>query len=148
MSVIHLLRHSVGGVASIYDLADLNTAYSDLGAATQTYAVQMVFRTAGHIDVLKDVTPDFFNEQDPYTHDTAECWTRVLFVSGQNIITGPALGSWHQNSTIRIWTYRYTTGGGPDEKTGVYSFTLSSDSSGSPIEFGPKNISFNVGELF
>ena len=148
MSLILLQRVLGSAVTPLYDLADLATTYTDKGAATQTYGVLMTFQTDKTIDVFRDVAADLLDEQDPYTHDVAKCWVRALFVSGDDIIVGPTLGSWHACTSQRQWTYRHDTGGGEDIRTGTYSFTLSSDSSGSPIEEGPKNITFDVGELF
>ena len=140
--------YGVAAVAPIYDLANLATSYTDTAAPTQTYGVLMTFQTDATIDVFRDVAANLLDEQDPYTHNVSACWVRCLFVSGNDIISGPTLGSWHLCTVQRQWTYRHTTGGGPDTRAGTYSWTLSSDSSGSPIEEGPKNILLTVGELF
>lgn len=131
----------------IYDLSSLGTAYEDTGFTAQTYHVQTVFRTAGDIDILRLIGSDSLNVQDPYTSKTDKCWVRCRYVSGNAIITGPTLNTWVACSTERVWEYSYAGGGGADTRVGTYDFTLASDSGGTNIKAGPKNVTFTAGTI-
>lgn len=137
---------SRGGIA-IFDLSDLGS-YVDLGGTTQTYGVDIVFRTAGDVDVLRDIGADILNAQDPYASDPANCWVRCTFIAGNTMTGGNTLGVWHRCDVQRNFLMRHTTSGGSDEIQGNFDLELSSDASGSPITAQHLNFSVNVGELF
>jgi len=133
-----------------WDLSQLSSSYADESAATTTYGVEVIFRTDGTVDILRDVLTDLPDEQNPYVTPTSEAsntWVQCTYSSGNNSITGPALTTWHRLDTQRGWRYAYTSSGGSDFISGTYIWKISSDSSGSPVE-DTKTITLTAGELF
>ncbi len=138
-----------GGIA--WSLADLAASYEDSAGPTQTYGVDMVFRTDASVDVLRDIAADLNNEQDPYVDPTSQAsntWVRCHFISGTTMTSGDTLEVWHQLNVQRNFLLRYTSGGGADTVTGNFDFELSSDSSGSPIVAQALSVAITAGELF
>jgi len=133
-----------------WDLSQLSSSYFDGSAATTTYAIEVIFRTDGTVDILRDVLTDLPEEQNPYVTpvtEAANTWVQCTYSSGTNSITGPTLSSWHRLDTQRGWRYEYTSSGGSDSIAGTYIWKLSSDSSGSPVE-ATATITLDVGETF
>ena len=132
-----------------WSLSDLASSYADLNPATQTYAVEMVFRTAGDIDVLRDIAADLLNEQDPYVDPAARAaitWVRCKLISGDDMTAGDTRNVWLQLTSERTYTMRHTSSGGTDIRLGVFDFELSSDASGSPIEAQALSVTIQAGE--
>jgi hypothetical protein len=132
----------------IWNLSDLGPSYTDSAAATQTYAVEVSFRTDATVDIFKDVGSNQLDEQVEYVSPTSgvsDTWVACSYVSGDDIISGLSKDTWYNCSSIRTWRYAYTSTGGTDLKSGVYTFKLSSDSSGTVVE-ATQNVTLTAGE--
>jgi hypothetical protein len=130
----------------LWDLSELSSSYADTAAGTQTYGVDLTIRTDRTIDVLRTVAADLLDEQAKYTENVSDCYVRLAYVSGDALMAGPTLNTWHACTTERSWLYEYTSSGGVDLKAGTYALSLASDSGGTDIQAGPINITFTVGE--
>ena len=139
-----------GGAALTWTLSSLATSYADVGGATQTYAVQVIFQVDATVDVFRDIAADLLNEQIDYVSalPTTNTWVRCLYISGDHMTAGAAEDTWHNLNVTRIFTMRIISPGGPSDISGVFNFELSSDSSGSPIEASKNNVNINAGEIF
>ena len=134
---------------SSFDLSTLNTSYTDVGAATQTYGISVIFRTDGTVDVTKLIGSDLNNEVNPYvspTSETSNTWVRCTYVSGTHLTGGSAEDTWVRCDAQKTFTLEYTSSGGNDEVDGTFNFELSSDASGSPVEATKNSVNLNVGE--
>ncbi len=137
--------------STIWTLATMAASYTDAAAPTQTYGVEVIFRTDGTLDILKDVLSDLLNEVSPYvdpTARTANTWVRCHFISGDTMTAGDTLETWLQLNAQKAFVMRYASSGGSDFITGDFDFELSSDSSGSPIVAQALAVTIKAGELF
>ena len=137
-------------IVTVWSLSNLASSYTDLGAPTQTYGVNIIFRTDGSVDVFKDINPDLLDEEqyvDPGPQ-SANTWIRCTHVSGDDMTGGGARGVWHRGTLAVSFLMRHTTGGGMDQLSGVFDFDVSSDASGTPIEASKPAVTVNVGEIF
>ena len=136
---------------TIWSMAGFDATYTDQGAATQTYAVQVVFHTDGTVDVFRDIAADLPNEVNPYVDPTVESsntWVQCHFISGDHMTAGAAEETWWRLDVIRTFTMRHTSAGGTDLISGTFDFTLSSDASGSPVEAVALSRTITAGESF
>ena len=132
-----------------WSLNDLASSYADINTPTQTYAVEVTFRTTGKVDVLRDIAADLLNEQNPYVDPESQAvvtWVRCKFVSGSDMTAGDTRDVWLQLNSERKYTMRHASSGGSDTRTGVFDFELSSDSSGSPIVAQALAVTISAGE--
>lgn len=130
-----------------FDLSSLASSYSDIGGATNTYAVQVYFQSDATVDVFRDVGSDLLNEQVDYSTDVNNSYVMCEYVSGSHMTAGSGEDTWLALSSVRNFTMRHTSGGGPDTISGVFKFHLSSSASG-PAEESTGNVTITVGEIF
>ena len=133
----------------IYSLSNLPSSIVDIGAPTQTYFVDITFRTAGDIDILKNFLSDNLNVEqyvDPGFQST-NTYVRCTYVSGSHMTSGSAEDTWHQCSVERDFKLLYTSSGGDDSISGTFNFELSDDG-GTTIVATKNAVTVQVGELF
>lgn len=138
------------GTVIAWDLSFLSTsAYLDVGALTQTYGVDITFRTAADVDVLRDIGSDILNEGDIVvpSGEAANTWIRCTLTAGDDMTGGATRGAWHRLNVQRNFLMRYASGGGVDFITGTFTFELSSDASGSPVVATKTGVVVKAGEV-
>lgn len=135
--------------ALVWSLSNLADTYFDLGGATQTYGVDIIFQLDATVDVFRDIAADLLNEQVDYVSETptTNTWVRCTHISGNDMTAGDARGVWHNIDVTRVFTMRIVSPGGSSDITGDFNFELSSDSSGSPVEASKLGVTVNVGEI-
>lgn len=143
---------AAGAIQAVWDLSDFAAGepYNDLGNATTTYRVSIVFRTDGTIDVVKNQSADE-NDVEQYVDpgsESANTWVRCTFLSGSNMTGGDTVGVWHRCDMEVSFQMEHTTSGGADTISGEFQFELSSESDGTPVEASVTNITISVGEIF
>ena len=133
-----------------HDLSDLADNYADVGGSTTTYAVEIIARTDGSIDVLRDIGADLDDEEVYVTPASAAAntWIRCSHISGNDMTSGDSRGVWHRLNAERNFTMRYTSSGGPDDLSGTFDIELSTSASGTPIVASKIGVLINVGEVF
>jgi len=148
--VIHplVMAAMTGGQGAEYSLSNLASTYTDADNPTQTYGVDVTFRTAGDVDVLRDIDVDL-NDEEQYVYPgsfSSTTYVRCTYISGSHMTGGDAEDTWHQCNAQRNFLMRYTSSGGPDTIAGTFDFELSDDG-GSTIVATKSGVVVTAGEL-
>jgi len=135
------------GSSIIYSLANLASSYSDTSPVTTTYSVNIVFRTAGQVDVLRSVASNLLNEEQYVTpgSESANTYVRCTYVSGDHMTSGDTENTWHQCNIERNFEMLHTSAGGVDFLSGTFDIELSNDG-GTTIVASKLGVTVEAGE--
>ena len=149
---VEAIHVNIGGVwklafaAATLENFAAGTPWTDEGAATTTYGVNIIFQTDGGLDVTRTINADSL-DVDTYSPDPSGLWVRCTHNAGNDMTAGATRATWHALSSARTFTMSYTSGGGNDQITGNFTFELSTDSGGASV-VATATIDVRVGETF
>lgn len=114
-----------------FNLADLNSSYSDVSSGADTYGVTLQLWGDGTIDITRNVNTDLTDQQVDYVLPNSalsNSYVRVLETSGSPFTSGDTANVWLQlNVDPRQFTFEYSTGGGFDLDSCGFTLQLSAD---------------------